>query len=115
VQPTIPPEQQAQPEDLDLDLKSLWFAKQPEDWPPNSVKRLPGKRTYSYSSGWSSTGVRKIYTFTGVICYTNTLAKTIIHLTWDGSNPGVTVKAQQKHLLPPRKLAPAELDAYKNR
>ena len=113
-QPTRSPEPQAQMRDLDLDLNSLWFARQPAAFPPASINRLPGSRTYASSSGWSSSGVRRTYTFTGAIRDTTTLGTTIVHLTWDGSNPGVTVKAQQKHILPPRKLSRSELDAYRN-
>ena len=114
-QPTRSPEPQIQMRDLDLDLKSLWFAKVPAVFPPPSINSLPGKRTYSSSSGWTSSGVRKTHTFTGAIRDTTTLGTTIIHLTWDGSNPGVTVKAQQRHIPPPRKLSRSELDAYRER
>ena len=113
-QPTRSAEPQVQMQDLDLDLKSLWFVQQPAAFPPVSINRLPGKRTYASSSGWSSTGVRKTYTFTGAIRDTATLGTTIIHLTWDGSNPGVTVKAQQRHIPPPGKLNRRELDAYRD-
>ena len=114
-QPTRSPETQTQMKDLDLDLKSLWFAKEPAVFPPPAINRLPGKRTYASSSGWSSSGVRKTHTFTGAIRDTTTLGTTIMHLTWDGSNPGLTVKAQQRHIPPPRKLSQSELDAYRDR
>lgn len=114
-QPTRSPEPQAQMQDLDLDLKSLWFAKAPAAFPPASINRLPGTRTYASSSGWSSSGVRQTHTFIGVIRDTTTLGMTLIHLTWDSSNPGVTVKAQQRHIPPPRKLSRSELDAYRDR
>lgn len=113
-QPTRSPESQTQIQDLDLDLKSLWFAKEPAAFPPATINRLPGKRTYASSSGWSSSGVRRTYTFTGAIRDTTTLGTTIIHLTWDGSNPGLTVKAQQRHIPPPRKLSQSELDSYRD-
>ena len=115
VQPTSSTEPQTQIRDLDLDLKSLWFAREPVAFPPATINRLPGKRTYASSSGWSSTGVRKIHTFTGAIRDNTTLGTTIIRLTWDGSNPGVTVKAQQRHIPPPKKLTRSELDAYRDR
>lgn len=101
-------------QDLDLDLKSLWFSKSPPTFPPASINRLPGSRSYASSSGWSSSGVRKIHTFTGAIRHNSTLATTIIHLTWDGSSPGLTVKAQQRHIPPPRKLSRNELDSYRD-
>src|ERR1700709_1008409 len=66
--------------DLDLDLRSGWYAKSPPDFPPASINRLPGKRSYASSSGWSSSGVRKTYTFTGAIRDNSTLATTIIRL-----------------------------------
>ncbi|KAG0652203.1 altered inheritance [Hyphodiscus hymeniophilus] len=113
-QPSRSPEPRVQMEDLDLDLKSLWFTKQPVAFPPASINRLPGSRTYASSSGWSSTGVRKTYTFIGAIRDTTTLGTTIVRLTWDGSNPGVTVKAQQRHVPPPRKLSRSELEAYRD-
>jgi len=101
--------------DLELDLKSGWYAKSPPTFPPASIHRLPGKRSYASSSGWSSSGVRKTHTFTGAIRDNTTLATTIIHLTWDASNPEHTVKAQQRHISPPRKLSSNELESYRER
>jgi hypothetical protein len=101
--------------DLDLDLKSGWYARNPPTFPPQSINRLPGSRIYASSSGWSSTGVRKTHTFTGAIRDNATLATTIIQLTWDASNPEYTVKAKQKHIPPPRKLSAGELESYRER
>lgn len=98
---------------LDLDLGSLWFAQTPAAFPPQSIARLAGSRGYASSSGWSSDGVRKTYTFTGVIRHCSDLSTTKIHLTWDGANPGLTVRAEQKHLPPPRPLSTSELEDYR--
>lgn len=38
------------------------------------------------------------------------MARTKILLTWDASNPSLTVNAQQKHFASPRKLSRHELD-----
>ena len=100
--------------DYDLDLGSLWFAKTPPAFPPLSMSR-DGKLTYSSSSGWSSSGVRKTYTFTAHVRDTKTLAGTKIRVTWDSSNPAVTVKAEQRHDPPPRTLSPSELASYRER
>lgn len=98
--------------DLPLDLDSLWFAKSPPAFPPPSINRLPGSRFYSSSSGWSSNGVRRTHTFTGAIRHTNSLATTIIHLTWDASNPQATVKARQKYTPAPPPLTAHQLANY---
>jgi hypothetical protein len=100
--------------DLDLDLKSLWFAKSPPMFPPPSLGR-DGKISTASSSGWSSNGVRKTHTFNGIIQDNSTMARTKILLSWDDSNPGLTVKAQQKHIPPPRKLSRHELDDCRER
>lgn len=101
--------------DLDLGLQSGWYAGNPPIFPPTSIKRMPGTRSYASSSGWSSSGVRKTHTFTGAIRDNATLATTIVHLTWDASNPEYTVKAKQKHIPPPRKLSADELEFYRER
>jgi hypothetical protein len=100
--------------DYDLDLKSLWFAKSPPSFPPPSMNR-DGKLTYASSSGWSSSGVRRTHTFTAHVRNTVTLASSKIHLIWDASNPGLTVKAEQRHDPPPRKLSQSELESYRER
>lgn len=101
--------------DMDLDLKSLWFAKQPVVFPPPSISRLPGSWTPAYTMGWSSDGVRKTYYLTGAIRDDITLITTKFHLTWDGNEPGLTVKAEQMHLPPPRPLSRRELEDYRDR
>ena len=111
----LQPTSSLEAEDLDLDLELLWFAKSPAAFPPPSINRLPGSRSYASSSGWSSSGVRKTHTFTGAIRDNGTLSTTKIHLTWDGSNPGLTVKAQQRHFPPPRKLSKNELETYREK
>jgi hypothetical protein len=113
-QPTRSLEPPTRTQDLGLDLKSLWFAKQPPQFPPPSINRLPGKRIYSSSQSWTSSGARKTHTFIGAIRDTTTLGSTIIHLTWDSSSPELTVKAQQRHNQPPRKLNRGELDKYRD-
>lgn len=100
--------------DYDLDLKSLWFAKSPVSFPPPSMNR-DGKLIVAYSQGWSSSGVRRTHTFTAHVRNTTTLAGTKIHLTWDASNPGLTVKAEQRHDPPPRTLSQGELESCRER
>jgi hypothetical protein len=99
-------------QDLDLDLQSLWFANSPIAFPPTSIQKLPGSRGFASSSGWSSLGSRKTYTFTGIIRHNEDLSTTKIHLTWDGSNPALSVKAQQKQIPPPPPLSSSDLDDY---
>ncbi len=107
----IQPSSSTEARDFDLDLKSEWYAKSPPAFPPKSMK-VDGKITHAISMGWSGNGTRKIHTFTAHIRFLDTLASAKIHLTWDASNPAVTVKAQQKHYPPPRKLQSSELEAY---
>jgi hypothetical protein len=65
--------------------------------------------------GWSSSGARKTWFLTGVIRDDITLATTKIHLTWDGNEPGLTVKAEQRHLPLPKPLSLRELDDYRDK
>lgn len=99
--------------DLDLDLDSEWFAK--GTWPPPSVSRLPWNFNHAKQEGWSSSGARKTHFLNGAFRDNNTLATTNINLTWDASWPKGTVKAQQRHTPPPRKLRADELDHYRKR
>ena len=101
-------------QDLDLDLKSKWFAKTHPKLPLSAIGP-PGKKTSASTMGWSSSGPRKTHHYSAAIQDNTTLARTKIHLTWDGSNPGLTVKAQQKHYPPPRPLSRDELDACRER
>ncbi|KFX89362.1 hypothetical protein V490_07076 [Pseudogymnoascus sp. VKM F-3557] len=110
--PSAVPKATPKIEDFDLDLKKQWFANQPIVFPPPSIERVPGSRGYNYSSGWSSNGVRKTCTFVGLVIY-STLAYTKIHITWDASNPSLTVKSEQKHFPPPIPLSRTELDSYR--
>ncbi|KFY07898.1 hypothetical protein V492_06719 [Pseudogymnoascus sp. VKM F-4246] len=112
--PSIVPKATPKIEDFDLDLNNQWFAKQPIVFPPASIERLPGSRGYKYSSGWSSNGVRKTCTFVGLVIY-NTLAYTKIHITWDSSNPGLTVKSEQKHFPPPIPPSKSDLNNYRHK
>jgi hypothetical protein len=99
------------PKDLDLDLQSLWFTRTPIQLSPRTMKDL-GKTNSASSSGWSSSGVRKTHHYITHIRYTDTLASTKIKITWDSSNPSVTVKSEQKHFPPPRELTRSELEQY---
>ncbi|KFY23078.1 hypothetical protein V493_06111 [Pseudogymnoascus sp. VKM F-4281 (FW-2241)] len=110
--PSIVPKPSSKIEDFDLDLKGQWFANQPIIFPPASIERVPGSRGYRYSSGWSSNGVRKTCTFNGLVIYSS-LAYTKIHITWDSSNPGMTVKSEQKHFPPPIPPSESQLDSYR--
>lgn len=103
------------PRDLDLDLSSCWFAKSPPIFPPPCISNLPGKRSYASCSGWSSNGVRKTHTFTGAIRDNTLLSTTRIRLTWDASNPSMTVKSEQRHSPPPNPLSPQELEVFRER
>ncbi|TVY44632.1 Altered inheritance of mitochondria protein [Lachnellula occidentalis] len=95
--------------ELDLALKTLWFAETPPHFPPPSLGRN-GEISHASSSGWSSNGVRKTHTFNAVIQDNSTMARTKILLTWDASNPGLTVNVQERHFPPPRKLSRHKLD-----
>ena len=99
--------------DYDLDLQSLWFAKSPLVFPPPNINRLPGSRSSSHNTGWTSSGVRRTHFFTGVLRDNVSLVTTKIHLTWDGNEPGLTVKAQQKHIPPPPPLNKGEQEHYR--
>lgn len=102
------------PKDLDLDLQSLWFTKSPIVLSPKTTRNI-GKISSASVSGWSSQGPRKTYNYTTHIRYNDTLASTKIRVTWDGSNPAVTAKAEQKHFPPPRVLSRDELEEYHER
>jgi hypothetical protein len=65
--------------------------------------------------GWSSSGPRKIHHYSAAIQDNTALARTKIQLTWDGSNPGLTVKSQQKHYPPPQPLSRDELEVCRER
>ncbi|CZR54494.1 related to myosin tail region-interacting protein MTI1 [Phialocephala subalpina] len=110
-QPTSSHEQPYVPQDLDLDLQSLWFAQTPTRFPPKTIK--PSTITYAATSGWSSSGVRKTHTYSAHIRFYKDLSSTKIHLTWDSSNPGITVKVQQRHCPPPKQLSRGELEDYR--
>lgn len=100
-------------QDLDLDLSSEWYAKKPITFPPPSIIRLPGSRDYASTSGWSLSGARRTHTFNGIIRHNSNLSTTKIRLTWDSNAPGMTVKAEQQHLPPPRALSLHELEHYR--
>lgn len=102
-------------DDYDLDLQSLWLAKSPMTFPPPSINRLPGSRSSTYNSGWSTDGARKIFFLKGAIRDNYSLVATKMYLTWDANAPGLTVKTEQKHIPPPRPLTQTELDNYRER
>ncbi|KAH8658698.1 hypothetical protein BGZ60DRAFT_415357 [Tricladium varicosporioides] len=112
--PPIPMASKPKPKLLDLDLPSLWFAQSPPAFPPPCITR-GGKTSCASKSGWGSNGVRKTHWFTGVIQHNADLSRTTIHLTWDGSNPGLTVKAEQRYTAPPREIGGEELEASRER
>lgn len=100
--------------DYDLDLQSLWFTKSPPVFPPPSVNRLPGSRGSTYKTGWTSSGSRRTHFLIGALRDNSSLVTTKIHLTWDGNEPGLTVKAQQKHFPPPSPLSKEEQEHYRD-
>ncbi|RDW84567.1 hypothetical protein BP6252_02157 [Coleophoma cylindrospora] len=102
-----------EPKDFDLDLDSEWYAK--GTWPPPPLVRLPGKRSYACSSGWSQSAGRKTHHLDGAIRDSSTLATTNIHLVWDASWPKGSVKVQQRHSPPPRKLNSDELEIERSK
>jgi hypothetical protein len=109
------PQTPGSPQDLGLDLTSLWFAKSPVKLPQSMIGTGAEKKIHASSSSWSSSGARKTHTYNVIVQDSATLARTKILLTWDASNPSVTVKAQQKHIPPPRQLTQGELEAYQQR
>ncbi len=94
--------------DLDLDLNSEWFVN--GKFPPKTIPT----RTYVTSSGWSSSGSRKTHHLIVHMRFKN-LSSSKIRLTWDSSNPGYTVKAEQRHFPPPRMLSQRELKNYRDK
>ncbi|CAL3964758.1 hypothetical protein PZA11_002313 [Diplocarpon coronariae] len=94
--------------DLDLDLKSEWFVH--GKFPPRTIKA----QIYRASSGWSSSGNRKTHHMIIHVRFPD-LSSSKIRLTWDGSNPGYTVKAEQRHFPAPRVLSRGELEDYRQR
>ncbi|PQE16037.1 gmp synthase protein [Rutstroemia sp. NJR-2017a WRK4] len=107
--PPIPLATKPKPADLPLDLPSLWFLQSPIPFPPPSIARLPGTRTATYSTSWSSNGVRKTHTLTGIIRDNTTLSSTKLKLTWDSSSPAHSIRALQKHIPPPPPLSQTQL------
>ncbi|KAH0555827.1 hypothetical protein GP486_006229 [Trichoglossum hirsutum] len=102
------------PGDVDLDLGSLWFAKNPAAFPPPAIARVEEK-IYTWSHTWSQSRSRTTHTLTAAVRWTYNLSTTKIRLTWDASNPGLTVKAEQKHFPPPTPLSPRELTVQQHR
>ena len=100
----------AVPTDLDLDLKSEWYAKSPPIWPPPHLKYSKQFRFNGYSTSWVSYDGHRHTNFTGVIVHSN-LAKSKIHITYDGAEPRLTAKAEQVHYPPPKPLNSQELEA----
>lgn len=77
------------------------------------MANLPGGRGYASSSGWSSNGLRRTHTMNVFIRHNDDLSATKIRLTWDGNNPSLTVKAEQRYIPPPRPLSSPELERYR--
>ncbi|CZT08200.1 related to myosin tail region-interacting protein MTI1 [Rhynchosporium agropyri] len=97
-----------QPVDLDLDLKSQWFVK--GQFPPRTVSA----KSYTTSSGWSSSGSRKSHWLVAHMRFAD-LSSTKIRVSWDGSSPEYTVKAEQRHTPPPPPLSRRELEECRER
>ncbi|KAL2074335.1 hypothetical protein VTL71DRAFT_8113 [Oculimacula yallundae] len=97
-----------QPVDLDLDLKSQWFVK--GQFPPRTIPT----KSYTTSSGWSSSGSRKSHWLVAHMRFAD-LSSTKIRVTWDGSSPEYTVKAEQRHSPPPPALSRRELEDCRER
>lgn len=100
----------AVPTDFDLDLKSEWYAKSPPIWPPPHLKHNKQFRFNGYSTSWTSYDGHRHTNFTGVIVHSK-LAKSKIHITYDGAEPRLTAQAEQMHYPPPKSLNKQELDA----
>ncbi|KAF7937567.1 uncharacterized protein EAE98_001881 [Botrytis deweyae] len=110
-----PSQSQYTPTDLPLSLQTLWFAQSPPAFPPPSITSLPGTRSHASCSSWTSNGPRKTHTFIGVLRDNNNLSTTKIKLVWDASDPGRTVRAEQRHIAPPGKLGQRELELHGDR
>ncbi|KAM0129221.1 hypothetical protein ACHAP3_007954 [Botrytis cinerea] len=115
VPPPSLPQSQYTPTDLPLSLQTLWFAQSPPAFPPPSISSLPGTRSHASSSSWTSSGPRKTHTFIGVLRDNTDLSTTKIKLVWDASDPGRTVRAEQRHIAPPGKLGQRELELHGDR
>lgn len=97
-----------QPVDLDLDLKSQWFVK--GQFPPRTVPT----KSFTTSSGWSSSGSRKSHWLVAHMRFPD-LSSTKIRVTWDGSSPEYTVKAEQRHFPPPPAMSRMEVENCRER
>ncbi|KAH6719905.1 putative altered inheritance of mitochondria protein 3 [Leptodontidium sp. MPI-SDFR-AT-0119] len=95
-------------QDLDLDLKSQWFVK--GQFPPRTIST----KSYTTSSGWSSSGSRKSHWLVAHMRFAD-LSSTKIRVTWDSSSPEYTVKAEQRHAPPPPMMSRRELEDCRER
>lgn len=96
------------PCDLDLSLEQEWFTTSPMRF-PSSIHNNPSK-AYRTSSSWTrSPSGRTKHTLILSLLWTQNLSYTLIRLTWDGSAPATTVKAEQRHFPPPPPLSAQEL------
>ncbi|KAF7879150.1 hypothetical protein EAF04_000349 [Stromatinia cepivora] len=113
----LPPPSTSQytPTDLPLSLQTLWFTHNPPLFPTPSITSLPGTRSHTTSTSWTSIGPRKTHTFLACIRHHESLSTTKIKITWDAANPAHSVRAEQKHFPPPRDLSRGELEIYAER
>ncbi|KAI9789565.1 MAG: hypothetical protein M1816_005972 [Peltula sp. TS41687] len=102
------------PKDLDLDLDSLWFAKQPIAFPPPSMPQAKNQ-SYKLATSWTQLGSKTTYTLTVAIQWAKDMSLTRVRLTWNPSRPRDTVRAEQKHILPPAPLSATQLAAAQQR
>jgi len=102
------------PCDLDLSLEQEWFAASPMRLPP-SIHNNPHKACRTSSSWTRSPSGRTQHTLLLSLLWTQNLSHTLVRLTWDGSAPAATVRAEQRHSPPPPPLSRQELRTLEDR
>jgi hypothetical protein len=91
--------------DLPLDLNTTWFAKIPPAFPPPSIiHAIGGERNLAYAMTYLRGCSPQC---TVAIRNPNDLRTTIIHVTWNPSNPRDSAHATQRHIFP---SAPSRTD-----
>lgn len=98
------------PRNFDLNLDSLWFAKTPIAFPPQSIARIKNK-SYKAATKFTQQGSKVTCNFTAAILWTDDMSITKLRLTWDPSNPRVSAREEQEHVPPPPPLGARQLVA----
>ncbi|KAI9721829.1 MAG: hypothetical protein M1812_002165 [Candelaria pacifica] len=100
------------PQDIDLDLQTLWFAKSPLAIPP-AFKNGTRKCTTTWSSSWQQDYMKTENSLIVVVRWLDDLSATKVRITWIEADPRGTVEAQQQHYPSPAPIS--EEDLHENR